>query len=140
MNIYMKRLICILCKIFVVISRPRALDGEELATDGGIPQAGVRYWWRYWDNKRNVYQMIMGKFRDSAGTMSNISDASIKYRNLEEATMLYGMPPEDFKSGGGVNLWMCVAPITTSTGLKNIPTVQAFSIMLGHSSITAPQE
>lgn len=76
-----------------------------LATDGN-PEAGIRYWWRYWDNNMNVYEVSMEKFRDGAGTTAynyiNLIDASINYRSLlREATEIGGM------ASGGDNIYGC---------------------------------
>ena len=63
MMTYMRRLLCFLAGRFVTISRPDASKDEDLFHTKGVPRSGVRYWWRYWDNNQNVYQITMEKWR-----------------------------------------------------------------------------
>jgi len=124
MSVYMKRLICILCGRFVVISRPSASDYEDIENSDGVPQDGVRYWWRYWDNERNIYQVNSEKFRDSAGTVSEFDDDMLcggyafTSRNLREATYLHGRAPGDFAPAGSDEIppWMRAAASITYMG------------------------
>jgi hypothetical protein len=116
MSVYMRRLICILCKRFVIISRPN--DDDALVTNEGMPQDGTRYWWRYWDNQGNVYQVNNEKFRDSAGTMRGDHMYGLPrptYRDLREATSMHGMPPGDFNPPVG-EMWMRIPASMTSIG------------------------
>ena len=120
MEVYIRRLISILCRRFVVISRPSASGSERLEESNGLPQEGTRYWWRYWDNEGNVYQVIMEKFRDSAGTMRARGRFPLETntcRDLEEATWSHGMPPGDFEPAGDGNMiWMRINASMTSSG------------------------
>jgi hypothetical protein len=115
MNVYMRRLVCVLCKRFVIISRPSADGSESLAETEGMPREGTRYWWRYWDNEGNVYQVNMEKFRDSAGTLRDSYGFRQNYRDLKEATYYHGMPPGDFEPVAGL-AWMRVSGSVNSTG------------------------
>jgi MYND finger len=123
MDVYMKRLICILCGRFVVISRPSASDDEKLQSgDAGVPQGGVRYWWRYWDNEGNIYQVAMEKFRDAVGTQREQENimlgGSYSTRNVREATDTHGRPPGDFRlttEAIGVP-WLRIPADMTSSG------------------------
>ena len=114
---YMKRFMCFLCKRFVILSRPS--EGTSLDESCGMPQVGARYWWRYWDNYKNVYQVPFTKFRDSAGTtitsssMDNIESKSSMnpyptYKDLEDATRYHGMPPGEFTPPDDAPMWMRV--------------------------------
>ena len=49
---YLQRLICVVCGRFVCLIGVNGNDDN----DRGIPQAGERYSWRYWDNEGRVYQ------------------------------------------------------------------------------------
>ena len=114
-----------------------------LATDG-IPEAGIRYWWRYWDNNMNVYEVSMEKFRDGAGTTAynyiNLIDASINYRSLlREATEIGGMAPGDFSPGDNNHRWMRVPASMTATG-KESTNLPSFFITRGHSFIAVQHE
>jgi hypothetical protein len=119
MSVYMRRLICILCKRFVIISRPN--DDDALVRNQGMPQDGTRYWWRYWDNQGNVYQVNNEKFRNSAGPMRGDQLNEImygippSYRDLREATFMHGMPPGDFYPTVG-EAWMRMPASMTSIG------------------------
>lgn len=63
MSTYQRRLLSFLCGRFVCLSRPGLYGRDSLEGTNGIPEAGERYWWRYWDNERNVYQIRMEKWR-----------------------------------------------------------------------------
>ena len=109
-DVYMRRLICILCKRFVIISRPS--EGDSLVETQGMPDPGTRYWWRYWNNEGNIYQVTFEKFRDAAGTYRMCDDLALgqrpQYRSLEDATEIHGMPPGDFSPPDGAPMWMRV--------------------------------
>jgi hypothetical protein len=62
---YQRRLICALTGRFVCITEVGAMDGETLLCAKGKPRVSVRYTWRYWDNKGNVYEDTMQQYRDS---------------------------------------------------------------------------
>ena len=95
----MQRLICILCRRFVILSRLR--EPNSLEESEGMPQQGTRYWWRYLDNQQNVFEVRFKKFRDSAGTFDMLDafvTGRIPYWNLETATQEHGIPPGEFQS------------------------------------------
>ena len=111
MDIYMKRLICILCRRFVIMPRP-SLSEEEFEIwheDSGVPNEGARYWWRYWDNEGNVWQVNRTKFTDSVGGKDDFfysmaTGQPHTYKTLEEATIIHGNPPGEFELGNDSNL------------------------------------
>lgn len=109
-GVYLKRLICVLCQRFVVLSRPQ--EPRSLDESGGVPETGAQYAWRYWDNRRHVHEVPLVEFRDSAGTFAMnealVHTGTIQYRDVEKATMLHGMPPGDFAPPDGAPMWMRV--------------------------------
>ena len=144
---YMKRFICCLCKRFVILSRPS--EGTSLDESCGMPQVGARYWWRYWDNYKNVYQVPFTKFRDSAGATTISSSTSCgmdpstsmdnphpTYRDLEEATIHHGMPPGEFTPPDNAPMWMRVTAAedtsTTTSGEEPTKEVTDHSSFFDH--------
>lgn len=86
-----------------------------------MPEEGTRYWWRYWDNDENVYQVMFEKFRDSAETFGMYGPYCMNpypsYRRLSEVTEMHGMPPGVFSPPkGGAPIWMRVEASMTASG------------------------
>ncbi|KAL7552736.1 hypothetical protein ACHAWF_015974 [Thalassiosira exigua] len=128
-DVYMKRLICVLCRRFVVIPRPSD-PKHEFENDGGMPQDGKRYWWRYWDNEGNVWQVNMTKWRGSADEPDNVFRPMMtgqvhSFEDLEDATAEHGYPPGEFEVSDGNVVWMRVPSNMTSSG-KEYTDLSAF--------------
>jgi len=111
-QVYLRRFISFLCNRFVLLSKPG--EDDSLADSSGMPYPGTRYWWRYWDNQENVYQiMLEHPFQDSAGTFPMTcnkvrGEKRPQYRTLEDATARHGMPPGDFCPPDDAPPWMRV--------------------------------
>ena len=107
MNVYMRWLICVLCRRFILIPRPSD-PGHEFEDAGGVPREGTRYWWLYWDNQGNDYDVSREKYR-----VSNSNSRTWKSLYLIMATRLEYLKLKMARESG---CWMRIPANITSTG------------------------
>jgi len=84
MATYQRRLLSFLCGRFVCITRPDADSKGWLQSSKGVPQSGASYYWRYWDNEQNVYEIQMQPWRRNIpkdGDIFRYNNVALNERN-----------------------------------------------------------